>query len=125
MELSAAYPGPGVRWWRTAGLDRARGRVTVTDSWDLGPGDGPVRLHWLIAGEVTVGEGRATVVSPYGAGVLILTWDPAGAPATTTVRERDDPMHTGVWGDRLTRLEIDVTALGPVGRLELDVEEQR
>ncbi len=32
-------------------------------------------------------------------------------------------MLSDVWGDRLTRLEIDVTALGPVGTLDLTVKE--
>jgi hypothetical protein len=34
-------------------------------------------------------------------------------------------MLRDVWGDRLTRLEIDVTALGPAGALDLTVEELR
>ena len=38
-------------------------------------------------------------------------------PLTATVRELDDPYLTDIWGDRLTRLELDVTGLGPVGRL--------
>ena len=32
----------------------------------------------------------------------------------------DDPMLSDVWGDRLTRLDIDVTALGPIGTLVVD-----
>ena len=32
-------------------------------------------------------------------------------------------MLSDVWGDRLTRLEIDVTALGPIGTFVWTVEE--
>jgi hypothetical protein len=30
-----------------------------------------------------------------------------------------------VWGDRLTRLDIDVTGGGPAGTLDLTIKEQR
>jgi hypothetical protein len=33
------------------------------------------------------------------------------------VRTLDDPLLNDVWGERLTRLELDVSALGPIGTL--------
>jgi hypothetical protein len=128
LDLAPAYPGTDIRrWLRTARLDRVTGRVTVTDSWELDPAgaSAPTRVHLLVAGTVRVGEGFAEIVARHGAGVLVVTWDPAGAPAGTSVQPLDDPLLSDVWGDRLTRLEIDVTALGPVGRLDVEIEEQR
>jgi len=40
------------------------------------------------------------------------------------VRELDDSMLSDVWGHRLTRLAIDVTAMGRVGTFTLTVEER-
>jgi len=73
----------------------------------------------------TSSRGYADVAALEGAGTVRLRWQPATAPCTATVRELDDPMLREVWGQRLTRLELDVTALTPVGTLELIVEELR
>ena len=79
----------------------------------------------MVAGVVRLGEGYADVAALEGAGSVRLRWQPAAAPCTATVRELDDPMLREVWGQRLTRLELDVTALTPIGTLELIVEELR
>jgi hypothetical protein len=128
LDLAAAYLREDVRQWRRdARLDRAAMRVVVRDSWrlDASGHHAPTRVHLVAAGTVQVGPGRAEIVALDGAGAVVLTWDPADAPGTTTVRELDDPMLRDVWGDRLTRLEIDVTASGPVGSLVLTIEELR
>lgn len=122
LDLAGAYPRTDVRsWLRTTRLDRATGRVTVRDAWLLDPADDPepTVLHLLLAGPVTLGAGRADV-----AGVLRLTWNPP-VPAGLVIRELGDPLLREVWGPRLTRLDIDVTALGPIGSLELTCEEHR
>jgi hypothetical protein len=127
LDLAPAYPRDDVRHWRrTARLDRGTGAVTVRDSWELDPGGtgGPTLIHLMIAGEVTLDDGGCRIAALDGAGVVGLTWEPAGAPAAVTVRELDDPLLREVWGDRLTRLDVDVTALGPIGSLELSVKEQ-
>jgi len=128
LDLAAAYPRDDVRHWRrTAALDRATGRVTVRDSWSLADAESepPSRIHLVVAGVVRLGEGYADVAALEGAGSVRLRWQPAAAPCTATVRELDDPMLREVWGQRLTRLELDVTALTPIGTLELIVEELR
>jgi hypothetical protein len=124
LELSGAYPRTDIRSWRrTARLDRGTGRVTVDDTWDLDP-DGPIVIHFVVAAEaVRVAPGRAEIIALGGAGVLVLTWAPAGVTGTTTVRELEDPMLSDVWGDRLYRLALDVTGLGPAGTIELTIEE--
>lgn len=125
LDLADAYPRDDVhRWRRTARLDRGSGRVLITDDWELTPSTVQDRtvLHWLIAGEVRLGDGRAEVTALDGAGRVALTWAPATAPGTATVRVLDDPMLIDVWGDRLTRLEIDVTSIGAVGTVTLTVE---
>ena len=74
----------------------------------------------LIAGEITLGPGCATVVPLDGASPVRLTW-PAGIPAALVRRELDDPMLADVWGTHLTRLDLDVTACDNVTvTVELD-----
>jgi hypothetical protein len=123
LDLGGAYPGDH-RWHRAARLDRATGRVTVADTWNLSGTGGTTEISWIAAGAVRLSDGRAEVDALDGAGTVALTWAPA-VPATLTVRELDDPMLSDVWGERLTRLDIDVTALGPAGTLELNIEELR
>ncbi|QAY71819.1 hypothetical protein ET471_09650 [Xylanimonas protaetiae] len=139
LDLATAYPSPGLRAWRRAAvLTRGpRPRVEVRDAWELGaddvgaggadpgawPGTGPgsgsgsgtgtgsgprTAVHLLAAGEVTLHDGGAVVVPLDGATPVRLAW-PADVPASTTVRELDDPLLSAVWGGHLTRIELDVT----------------
>jgi hypothetical protein len=118
LDLAAAYPRDDVRRWeRAARLDRATGEVSIRDCWELGPGDGPTLVHLVVAGAVDATPGRARI------GRVLVTWEPP-APVTTTVRKLGDPLLREVWGDRLTRLDIDLTAQGPTGTLQLTVKEQ-
>ncbi|MFI5916737.1 heparinase II/III family protein [Dactylosporangium sp. NPDC051541] len=123
LELGGAYPG-GHRWRRTARRERASGRVTVVDVWELAGGGGTTEIRWMIAGSVRAEDGRAEIDALDGAGTVVLTWSPA-APCAVVRRDLDDPMLSDVWGERLHRLDIDVTGLGPVGTLELTIEELR
>jgi hypothetical protein len=121
LDLAAAYPGADVvRWRRAARLDR---RVTVRESWTLEPraDEQPTRIHLMVAGRVELGAGQAAITALEDAGTVQLRWDPA-VPATMTTRPLDDPMLHDVWGDHLTRLELDVTGLGPVGALTWTLE---
>jgi len=120
LDLAGAYPRDDVRrWHRVARLDRTTGTVTVRDTWELDPGPGSMCVHLIVAGEVRVDAGQAEI----GGGVL-LTWEPAEAPVRATVRALDDPTLRDVWGDRLTRLDIDLTPQGTTGTLQLTVKEQ-
>lgn len=129
LDLAPAYPHPDIRQWRrTARLDRRDGRIRVTDSWSVrsGPpesGSPRTRLHLLIAGEVRTVPGRADITALDGAGLATLTWEPADAPASITERTLDDPMLSDVWGERLTRIHIDVSELGPIGTITWTLEE--
>lgn len=126
LDLAGAYPRDDVaHWWRESRLDRESGRATVTDSWELtGHDDGRTTVHLLLAGTVRTEPGRAAVDTLDGVGTAVLTWEPA-VPCAVTTRTLDDPMLADVWGDHLTLLALDVTALGPVGSLRLTVEELR
>jgi hypothetical protein len=101
--------------------------VTVTDRWELAPAldrqttDPRTTVRWLAAGDVTVGPGQAEIVALEGAGTVVLTWEPA-VPCAITVRDLDDPMLSDVWTDHLTRLDLDVCALGPAGTLVVRIE---
>jgi hypothetical protein len=115
LDLAGAYPVPGLRQWRrSATLDRAAGRVAIEDSWVLGPWKGadpepPTTVRLLLAGSVKLAEGEARVTPLDGATPVVVRWD-AGAAAALTVQPLDDPMLRDVWGESLTRLDIDVTA---------------
>lgn len=126
VDLAGAYPRDDVtHWWRTCRLDRVTATVTVTDEWQLeGNASGDTLLHLLLAGTVRVSTGSAEVDALDGAGTAVLTWEPA-VPCAVVPRKLDDPMLADVWGDHLTLLALDVTALGPVGTLHLTVEERR
>ncbi|WP_166844456.1 heparinase II/III family protein [Isoptericola sp. BMS4] len=127
LDLAGAYPVAGLRRWRrdarlAPGVEGGAGWVVVTDEWDWaddGPGGGraPTTVRWLLAGTVELGPGHARVRPLDGATPLLLSW-PSGVRATLVDRELDDPMHTEVWGSRLTRLDLDVTGLRAV-RLEV------
>ena len=126
LDLAGAYPRTDIIGWRReARLDRVGRRVRVTDSWQLAHDVQPAhtRVHLVVAGTVAVGHGWAELTALEGAGSVRLTWEPASAPCTTTVRMLDDPMLSDVWGDQLTRLEVDVTALGPTGTIVWTIEE--
>jgi hypothetical protein len=128
LELAAAYPRDDIRCWkRESRLDRAAGTVTITDTWELAPQSdptdsaGPTRIHWLVAGVVELGKGHALIHT--GGRSVTLGWMPADAPATVSIKELDDPMLSDVWGERLTRVEIDVTGLGAAGSLVTTISE--
>lgn len=127
LDLAKAYPRTDVvHWRREARLDRRSGHVTIDEAWEFaadgdGDGDGDsvtdhaaTRVHLIVAGTVDLhpGRGQAYITALEGAGTVRLQWQPAAIPVTATVRDLDDPYLTDVWGERLTRLEIDVTTLG-------------
>ncbi|TDD56227.1 hypothetical protein E1286_02605 [Nonomuraea terrae] len=123
MDLAGAYPVPGLAGWlRTARLDRHAGRVTVADRWSFTAEGGPSALHFLLAGHVELlAPGRLAARPPGGGRGVLIFWEPERAAAALTVRTLEDPMLRGVWGDRLTRLELTTPATAH-GELEVHVE---
>ena len=119
-EIGSAYPQAATRWHREAHL--AAGAVEVTDSWRSPAGAPAHQLHWILAGEVTLAEGAATVRTEDGA--LRLRWDPTLVCAHLEERELDDPYQTAAWGERLTRLTLTVReAHVATGSITLRVEQ--
>ncbi len=116
LDLAGAYPVPGLRSWRRAAhLVRAAGgaegaRVVVEDAWDLdaAPDAAPTSARFMLAGEVELARGTAVVHPLDGATPVRLSW-PADVAAALQERTLDDPLLSGVWGERLTRLDLDVT----------------
>nr|WP_269329156.1 heparinase II/III family protein [Kineosporia babensis] len=112
LDLAAAYPGHSQETWlRTAYLDRWAEIVVINDEWNLTPGPQHSLVRYLLAGDVQLAPGQATI------GDLALSWDPA-VPATLDVLPLEDPMLCDVWGDHLTRLSLDV---GPESQGTLSV----
>jgi hypothetical protein len=118
LDLAGAYPVEGLeRWWRTARLDREAGSVTIEDSWaftDAGP---PSEVRFLLAGQVRrEAPGQVMVRPPGGGRAAVLSWNPERAVGSLAERELDDPTLIAVWGDRLTRLRLELpgTASGSV-----------
>jgi hypothetical protein len=118
-ELSGAYPGVS-SWRRSVRLERAAGRVIVSDAWTPGTSAHRTEVRLLLAGDVRV-DGASAVVTPLdGARPVRISW-PAGVDASLVVRELDDPVLSSVWGARLTRLDLDVTSRDSVAvTVELD-----
>lgn len=115
LDLSAAYELDGLSWRRTAALDRTERIVRVSDIWTTAPSSsapsstGATRLNLIVAGVVSVVDGGVRVAPLDGATPVVIRW-PVGIHPTLTVRFLDDPMLSDVWGDRLTRIELDVGA---------------
>jgi hypothetical protein len=111
LELAAAYPVEALRSWRrTMTLDRVASQIVISDVWALTAADhlSSTVIHLLIAGDVHLGDATALVQCPGDTPNLRLRW-PAGFTAKLTERPLDDPMLSHVWGNRLIRLDIDVT----------------
>ncbi|MBM9437115.1 heparinase II/III family protein [Actinacidiphila bryophytorum] len=125
-DLAAAYPtGLLAGWRRTVRLVRAAGGgpayVLVEDEPQRAPA--VLRLHHVVAGEVTVGEGRADVRAG-GGRALQLTWDHRQLTGSAEVRALDDLLLRHSWGDRLTRLTLHA-APGVQGPLRVRIERPR
>ena len=105
-----AYDLPGLRWRRTASLDRESGVVRIEDAWSLPDGaDETATIRFLAAGTVALVDAGARIVPRGGAAPVTMRW-PQGISARLTVRELDDPLLRDVWGERLTRIELDAGA---------------
>jgi hypothetical protein len=115
LDLQDAYEVPLQQWRRSATLDRENGAVRVADAWSGVPSGRPTTLTLVIAGSVSPVNtaGRTTWgvrVTPLdGATAVSIQW-PAGVDAVCTERTLDDPMLSEVWGERLTRIELDVSS---------------
>lgn len=130
LDLSGAYPGaaPGT-WRRTVTLDRERSEVRVEDRRSPQAVDahgsaahggtvqqGTVQetadeVRFLLHGAVRLtGDGEARVRAPGASRDAVLRWDATAATARLTSREIDDPLLAGVWGARLTRLDLVLAA---------------
>lgn len=109
LDLGAVYGIDGLTWRRVGALDRAAGVVRVSDAWDGASSGGPTTLNLVVAGSVTVIDDGARIAPLDGATPVVIRW-PAGIRSALTERHLDDPMLSEVWGERLTRLELDVSA---------------
>ncbi|TXR56505.1 heparinase II/III domain-containing protein [Quadrisphaera setariae] len=128
LDLVAAHPPCGVRSWRrTARLERG-GVVVISDAWELHdawelrsgppPAAGPSAVHLVLAGEVSLDGGCAVVEALDGAGRVRLAWSGDAVAASLEERRLDDPLLTAVWGERLTRLRLELSDT-PVGCVEV------
>jgi hypothetical protein len=124
IDLAGAYERSDVRhWWRTARLDRSRGRISITDEWDLDETDDaqPTVVHLLLAGDVELADDQAIVTTLCGGHRAVLRWSPLSLRTNVITLDLHDPMLSHVWGNSLTRLALDV-GVAPSGSLTVYLE---
>ncbi len=149
LALGAAYGLQPHQWIRTSTLDRATGRVTIADHWDLraGPHSGgphapapdgaasDVDITFLASGTVRVGPAGSAEVHPAGipgtdcGGAAAtgrgaaLRWERGSAVVLVDEWHLQDPLLSAVWGPKLTRLRFRApTPSGAPGAFTLTVE---
>ncbi len=124
LALGAAYGFEPQAWIRTAELQRAPGRITIADRWDLpvppAGGTADVDITFLTAGTVGLGADGTATVRPDGIPAVdasartqrgaALRWDPAAAVVLVDEWQLDDPLLADAWGPRLTRLRFRMPA---------------
>lgn len=149
LALGAAYGMQPHQWVRTSTLDRATGRITIADRWDLPAGPhgavshrtaphgaaSDVDITFLAAGTVRVGPEGTADIHPAGipgadsgcaaatARGAALQWKPGSAVVLVDEWHLEDPLLSAVWGPKLTRLRFRVpTPSGTAGAFTLTVE---
>ena len=134
LDLSGAYPGVSGSWRRSVRLERSSRRVVIEDGWSppavhsagndrdaTALPDGTTQVRMLLAGEVRREAASVIVIPLEGATPVRISW-PETVAAALVPRELDDPMLSEVWGERLTRLDLDVTTRdGVTVTVELDL----
>lgn len=117
LDLARAYPLPGLgHWLRRVRLERGAAsespaRVVIDDAWHREPmqtDEAATTVRLLVAGRVHLGAGTALITPIEGAPPVRVRWQ-ADIAATTITRTLDDPMLSTVWGETLTRIDLDVT----------------
>lgn len=108
------------QWIRTSLLNRELGTVVIDDGWNLppGPAEGTpdVDITYLLAGTVRLGHDATATVTPDGIPAVETTrgvhlrWTPATAVVLVDEWHLDDPLLSGVWGEKLTRLRFRMPA---------------
>jgi hypothetical protein len=108
------------QWIRTSVLNRELGTVVIDDRWNLPPapaeGTPDVDITCLVAGTVRLGHDATATVTPHGIPAVETTkgvrlrWKPATAVVLVDEWHLDDPLLSGVWGEKLTRLRFRMPA---------------
>ncbi|MGO4587923.1 heparinase [Paenarthrobacter sp. 2TAF44] len=108
------------QWIRTSMLNRELGTVVIDDRWNLPPapaeGTPDVDITYLVAGTVRLGHDATATVTPDGIPNVETTrgvhlrWKPATAVVLVDEWHLDDPLLSGVWGEKLTRLRFRMPA---------------
>jgi hypothetical protein len=128
LGLGGAYGLRPEQWIRTSLLNREQGTVEIQDRWELpvpGQKQPPqaqgcdVDITFLLAGTVSVGSDAMATVRPggiAGTGIaaasrvggrgLRLRWNLPAAVVLVDEWILDDPLLSGVWGPKLTRLRF-------------------
>lgn len=114
LDIGGAYPVDALRTWRrTATLDRGSETVRIDDVWELvglgGDDDSETTVRMLVAGGIDPLDDGVRITPLEGASPVILRWT-AGIPTRIVERDLDDPMLSEVWGERLARIDLVVTA---------------
>lgn len=110
LEIDGAYEVDELSWRRNVALDRDAGVVRVSDAWRCAPAiNEATQLNLVVAGTVSTLENGIRIAPLDDATPVVIRWAD-GIRSTFRVRALDDPMLSDVWGERLTRLELHVSA---------------
>ena len=107
LDIAGAYPEEAAcrTWVRDYRFDRRKNTIVLTDSYELSELKGPVALNFLTCGTVTVGKTIEITAFDH---TLQMTYDASKFEVTTETIEQTDPRLSSVWGEKLTRVSMQV-----------------
>ena len=107
LDIAGAYPEEAAcrTWVRDYRFDRRKNTIVLTDSYELSELKGPVALNFLTCGTVTVG--KTIEITAFGH-TLQMAYDASKFEVTTETIEQTDPRLSSVWGEKLTRISMQV-----------------
>lgn len=127
FDLAGAYPpAAGLTAWRRTVTLRRAGAVTVEDAYTLAAPARVLELTLLTPCAVTLGDGVITLAArplahDLTSGSAVVRYDPARLTACCEEVVITDPHLLNIWGERLYRILLQVTAPGDRGTVAVEI----